>query len=371
MGEFLLKYIDSTGQARYRPVDELNDGFRLKFIKLGGTFEFDESNIVTVSGVNSLTDTITELSGAIDIRDQEVTDIIEATSGVLDSKIDSVSSTSEFNDNALLALQLAGDAILDLKIDSVSGTSEFNDNALLDLINGVSGKSDDEDAILLDLINGVSGKSDDEDAILLDLINGTSGSSDDNDDLLQAQIDAITSDTAEEECILSVSGERIFAVSGFTFDGDNAVKDIFVFRNMGHLKQGRDYDKISTFEIELRYDTEPGDIIAIREERTGGVGNTEWRTRVEISDVLSTIDHDEIIMAHAADSDVYLPPNPVVSDRVRVGDASAAGASVDKINVLGNGNDINGVSSFDSFDDGQMKVFIFVGSGLDWRAFGA
>lgn len=347
--QFFLKFVKDGKIVRHTIVNESIDVLGLRSIRLGGVV-FDETNIVTVSGVNSLEDRLAIVSGAVDIRD-----------AALDAKIDSVSSTSEFNDNALLALingvsglSDANDTVLQLQITSndadilalqgnitgvssssddndailqgqitsndaeiatlqtdvlgVSSSSDDNDailqaqitandgdiSTLFGQVLGVSSSSDDNDAILQAQITsndaeiatlqtdvlGVSSSSDDNDAILqlqitsndID-ITGVSSSSDDNDAILQAQIDAITSDIAQEECIESVSGERTFAVSGFVFNSSNSIKDLMVFRNTGHMKQQIDYDKNSDTEIEFNYDTNPGDVITIREERTGGTGS--------------------------------------------------------------------------------------------------
>jgi hypothetical protein len=136
-----------------------------------------------------------------------------------------------------------------------------------DLILGVSSATDD-------LILGVSSATD-------DLIAGVSSQSDDNDALLQAQIDAINADTPREERFFVSGGQTIIDVNDFTFDPSSTVKDIKAYRN-GNFKKlsqtglitgektGGDYVKISNSRIKWLYPLNEGDMIVVRDERTGG-----------------------------------------------------------------------------------------------------
>lgn len=243
---FLLKYIASDGIVRHTPVDENNDVFKLAGIRLGGSFVFDETNIVTVSGVNSL----------------------QSVSGDLEDLILSVSGASSLRDD-----------LQDLDLISVSGDLE-------DLILSVSGASSLRDDLQdLDLIS-VSG--DLEDLILS--VSGASSLRDDSQDLdlvsvsgnLQGQIDAITSDVANEERFAASGGQTAFDTS-FTFDASASIRDLVVYRNGTRVFQsltgdlpgvvsGGDYVKNSESQIEFLYPLTDGDRVIIRDERTGGSG---------------------------------------------------------------------------------------------------
>lgn len=82
IGQYLIKYIDAQGRSR--PVDPNTDVAEFRGILLGGVL-FDESNIVTVSGVNSMSsvsgaleDMIMSVSGSSDDRDDLLQDQIDA-----------------------------------------------------------------------------------------------------------------------------------------------------------------------------------------------------------------------------------------------------------------------------------------------------
>lgn len=109
---FLVKYIASEG--KYTWVDESNDIFGLKGIRLGGVL-FDETNIVTVSGVNSLA----------------------SVSGEIDAKIDSVSGASSIRDDEQDARLISVSGTLQAELNSI-----FNDQAKesSEVINSVSGQ---------------------------------------------------------------------------------------------------------------------------------------------------------------------------------------------------------------------------------------
>lgn len=99
-----------------------------------------------------------------------------------------------------------------------------------------------------------------------------------NDNSLQSQIDAITTDTAEE-LVFAVSGSNTdFDVTGyFTFDPSNLVRDIIVYRNVsrqylspsGLIADGH-YKKLNSTTIRFLYAMSDGDKVIIRKERTGG-----------------------------------------------------------------------------------------------------
>lgn len=105
MNSYLIKYI--TADGRHTIVNESTDVFGLKGIRLGGVL-FDETNIVTVSGVNSMA----SVSGALDAK-------IDSVSGVLDTKINSVSGASSIRDD-----------LQDSRMQSVSGALQSQINAI-------------------------------------------------------------------------------------------------------------------------------------------------------------------------------------------------------------------------------------------------
>lgn len=107
----------------------------------------------------------------------------------------------------------------------------------------------------------------------------------------------------------------------------------------------------------------------IETAETAGSGGSSWNTRVETGNVTTTVDDDEIFMNHTTGVQVDLPASPSVGDRVRVGDASSAGASVNVITVSGNGNNINGVSTFPINTDEDVLTFVYASVSLGWRAF--
>lgn len=95
MSNYLIKYLSDVG--RYTQVDEATDIFGFKAIRLDGV-QFDPSNIVTVSGGNSLA----------------------GVSGVLQGNIDAVSGGSSVRDD-----------LQDARMQSVSGSLQSQINAIV------------------------------------------------------------------------------------------------------------------------------------------------------------------------------------------------------------------------------------------------
>lgn len=94
MSNYLIKYLSDVG--RYTQVDEATDIFGFKAIRLDGV-QFDPSNIVTVSGGNSLVGVSGILQGNIDavsggssIRDDLQDARMQSVSGGLQSQINAI-----------------------------------------------------------------------------------------------------------------------------------------------------------------------------------------------------------------------------------------------------------------------------------------
>lgn len=256
--QFLLKYWSADGKIRHTPVDENNDVFKLAGIKLGGSFVFNESNIVTVSGVNSLTDKVTEVSGASSIGDDILHALILSVSGASSLRDDAqdLASASDYSTLNALALSISGASSLrddsqDLLLQSVSGTL----NAKILSVSGASSLRDDsQDSTLI----SVSAS-------------------------LQSQINSITSDIAKEERFAASGGQTVFDLTNFTFDPSESIRDIQVFKNglktyqsldgtLPGTVSGGDYIKNSDSQIEFLYPLQDGDRVIVRDERTGGGG---------------------------------------------------------------------------------------------------
>ena len=244
MSQYFLKILIDGNRVIHTKVDESVDELPLRSVILGGV-TFNETNIVTVSGVNSLT-----------------------------SVIDSVSSASDDNDDFLYS-----------EIISVSSASDDKDDFLYSEIISVSSASDDNDDFLLAVISSVSGASslrDDAQDLELFAVSGA----------LQAQIDAITSDLPKEERFFVSGGQTVIDINDFTFDASPTIKDIKVYKNgniafqssTGALvgeKTGGDFTKNSSSQLLWLYPLKDGDKIVVRDERTGGGGGGGGGTDLE------------------------------------------------------------------------------------------
>lgn len=132
ISKYLVKYVTATG--KYTWVDPSSDIFDLVGIRLGGVL-FDQTNIVTVSGVNSQLAAIQAVSGASSIRD-DLQDAARTSSvATLNATIVSVSG----------ALHTV-DVFLQGEIEAVSGTLQseiqaiLNDRAKEERFEAVSGQ---------------------------------------------------------------------------------------------------------------------------------------------------------------------------------------------------------------------------------------
>jgi len=248
--QYFLKFISDPGNkiSRQTIVDESVDVLGLRSIRLGGV-TFDETNIVTVSGVNSLETVIDSISSASDDRDDYILSLLTTVSGAQTVDILGVSSASDDNDDYIISL-----------LSSVS--SSLNVDIL-----GVSSSSDDNDDFILDTLTNVSGN-------------------------LQVQLNAITSDVAKEERFFVSGGQALLEVGAFTFDSSNFVKDIKVYKNGNVLfqsssggipgeKTGGDFEKLSDTQISLFIPGKDGDRYVVRDERTGGGGGGGGSTDLE------------------------------------------------------------------------------------------
>jgi len=102
MTQYLLKFVTTTNDAFNRPVDETTDIFGFKGIRLGGVL-FDETNIQTVSGTESISgDLQSQIDAIVNDQAKEVTIEKEDTSALI-----SVSGSLEFDpSNSVKDLQV-------------------------------------------------------------------------------------------------------------------------------------------------------------------------------------------------------------------------------------------------------------------------
>jgi len=272
MSLYLLKYI--TDQGRY---EILKPG---ESVTVGGVVIGDGTDIVTVSGVNSLAVVIAEVSGAVSLEDDALRTLIETVSGAgsarddaQDATIAAVSGASSLRDDAQdLTLQSVSGSLL-ARIDSVSGASSLRDDA--------------QDAVT----QGVSGN-------------------------LQSQINAITADRAKEERFEAVSGQQIFTLSTIQFDPDGAVRDAQVFKNGVKMFQsingsisgavsGGDFIKTET-QVQFLYPLKDGDRVIVRDERTGGGGGSLDLENISVDIAPDSIGSRSVGKAIRPFSSVYL-----------------------------------------------------------------
>lgn len=233
ISQYLIKYISSTG--KYTNHDPDNDIFTFKGVRFNGVL-FDETNIVTVSGVNSMTSALAAVSGASSHRDDLQDAANAATAAVLNAKIDSVSGASSIRDDSQDATTASNYSTLNSKIDAVSGASSHRDDV--------------QDALLV----SVSGS-------------------------LESELVAIRNDRAKEERFEAVSGQTLFTLSTIVFDPDPTVHDIQGFKNGLKAHQSRtgflagvsggDFVKVGTNQVQWLYGLNDGDRVILREERTG------------------------------------------------------------------------------------------------------
>ena len=110
--QYLLKLVQAG--LKYKPVDASTDIFGFKAVTLGGV-QFDETNIVTVSGVNSLTAALAPINSDI----AAVSGSVTSSSSSLTTLINSVSGASSIRDD-----------LQDGVVRSVSGNIQNQINAI-------------------------------------------------------------------------------------------------------------------------------------------------------------------------------------------------------------------------------------------------
>lgn len=219
--QYFLKFVSdpSSKVSQQTIVDESTDVLGLRSIRLGGV-TFDETNVVTVSGVNSLT-----------------------------TVIDSLSATSDFNDNFILSL-----------LGSVSGSQGAD-------ILGVSSSSDDNDQIIIDTLTTVSGDLQSQlNAITSDVAKEERFFVSGGQTILD--IGAFTFDSSNfiKDIKVTKNGNALFQSSSGGVSGE---------------KTGGDFEKLSATQVSLFTPGKDGDRYVVRDERTGGGGGGGGSTDLE------------------------------------------------------------------------------------------
>ena len=223
IAQYLIKYLTASG--RYTNHDPSNDVFEFKGVKINGVL-FDDTNIVTVSGVNSMTAAIAAAEADLN-----------ASIATLSAEVTAVSGASSARDDSQDATIAANYTTLNNKIDAVSGAS--------------SARDDSQDATIAS-----------------------------NYSTLQGEITSILADRAKEERFEAVSGQTTFTLSTIVFDPSTSVHDIEVFKNGLKMFQsetgslagvsGGDFVKVGTNQVQFLYGLKDGDRVIVRDERTGG-----------------------------------------------------------------------------------------------------
>lgn len=111
--QYLIKLVQAG--LKYTYVDADNDIFAFKAIVLGGQ-QFDETNIVTVSGGNSLTGSLAAVSGASSLRDDSQDLTIASNYSTLNNKVDTVSGGLQDQIDDILS-----DTAREERVEAVSG----------------------------------------------------------------------------------------------------------------------------------------------------------------------------------------------------------------------------------------------------------
>jgi len=228
LNQYFLKFISDPNNktARQTIVDESVDVLGLRSIRLGGIV-FDETNIVTVSGTNSL----------------------ESVSGDLTDLILSVSGASSLRNDSQ-----------DLDLISVSGD-------LTDLILSVSGASSlRDDSQDLDLISVSSSLQSQLDAITSDLPREERFFVSGGQSLIDVTTFTFDPTVTVKDIKVYKNGRVLFQSSSGGEPGE---------------KTGGDFVKTSDTQLSLFVPGKDGDRYVIRDERTGGGGGGGGSTDLE------------------------------------------------------------------------------------------
>lgn len=127
--QYLLKLVQAG--LKYKPVDASTDIFGFKAVTLGGV-QFDETNIVTVSGVNSLTAALVPINSNI----AAVSASIGSSTSSLTTLINSVSGASSIRDDLQDAVVGSVSGNLQSQINSIT-----SNHALEERFEAVSGQT--------------------------------------------------------------------------------------------------------------------------------------------------------------------------------------------------------------------------------------